>query len=167
MNGMSSVSGVNHYHTLWNLWRCNMSQYLNLYLKVKDDLFIPIYSVTRNSVLYNNMQNYVPYGKTTPLTINLLDALIEGIDKDKLDFITQKNYMEAGKYDIYKCEAGLSEKMDMIREQDRDIKLLDELIEEYDDTIRVIRFLKEIINNAYYSECIDNLDDCIYAGIEA
>lgn len=148
-----------------------MSTYLNFYLRVNNN-FIPLGDYSRScSVMYNVVNNDVPYEKIRAITSEDLKGYINKLT-EAAGRIQKMKESDEKRIELIMNAANtpLEEKMEYVNEIQSNFMEMDELIKEYSfaaDTLRV--FLNMIDMFRYKDELyFDNdYNHYIYAGIEA
>lgn len=142
-----------------------MSQYINFYIKEKSGKRIPIGSYSRNSILFKQCREFVPFEATAPLNNITLEQIISSTEKaisEKQQLIS--NIQEHIK-DIYSYNNSASEKDELILSYIETIKEINEDIDEYKYALGVIRTYCDINDSLKYSE--EEEWEGIEAGVEA
>ena len=62
-----------------------MSQYINFYVKGKSGKRIPIGSYSRNSTLFKQCREFVPFEATAPLNNSVLEQIISSLEKEIIE----------------------------------------------------------------------------------
>lgn len=135
-----------------------MSQYVNFFIRFKDN-FIPIADYSRNNMVYQIVNNYVPYEKITVLTENTLDIFYSLAKEKKVEAEEDKQKYERLIKEISSFNNSVDEKLDAIHEYNRYIQETEEEIQEAVMSMHFFFFLSEILTTQDSSELL-------YAGIE-
>lgn len=142
-----------------------MSQYINFYIKEKSGKRIPIGSYSRNSILFKQCREFVPFEATAPLNNITLEQIISSTEKaisEKQQLIS--NIQEHIK-DIYSYNNSASEKDELILSCKETIKEINEYIDECKYALGVIRTYCDINDSLKYSD--EEAWEGIEAGVEA
>ena len=145
-----------------------MSQYLNFYIRGKDNQFYPIAEYCRSSSYYEAFESYVPsydgLGAVTERTLGCIRADVECHIKEEKAFI--KN-TENHKHDILQANNSFEEKMDVICGCDEYIEETKDAIEAWEAVDHFIDFLYGILESINYRSEFEGLEDkYLYAAIE-
>lgn len=142
-----------------------MSQYMTFVVR-KDDVFTPIYTCSRSSSLYQNLKAAVDYGKLSLLPDEELRECIEREEAHAQDLIRDVAALEANKRLVSDWNNPIEEKLEAIEGYDaRKQAILDD-IEEIQDTIVRLKFLRDIIEELTYFKDYLKKEAGLYAGIE-
>lgn len=142
-----------------------MSQYINFYIKEKSGKRIHIGSYSRNSTLFKQCREFVPFEATAPLNNITLEQIIGSTEKA---IIEEQQYISCiGDHikDICSYNNSADEKDELILSYKESIKALKEDIEDYNHTIGVLRTYCDINDALKYSE--EEEWEGIEAGVEA
>lgn len=140
-----------------------MSQYLNFYIRSKNDEFIQIASYSRSSYVYDACLGYFPYQALRPFSkdkyedvekkinerINLIKTYIKN-SKKKIKILMKSSC------DVDKTIARIDEELELIKQYKEDRECLFRELSE----IRFISEISQIMNNS------EEEKNYIYAGIE-
>ena len=142
-----------------------MSQYINFYVKGKSGKRIPIGSYSRNSTLFKQCREFVPFEATAPLNNITLEQIISSTEKAIIE--EQQSISCIGDHikDICSYNNSADEKDELILSYKEHIKALKEDIEDYKRTIGVLRTYCDINDSLKYSE--EEEWEGIEAGVEA
>ena len=140
-----------------------MSQYVEFFVKSKEDNFTRLDAFSRNTLMYQVLSNdlNVPYEKIKKLTPNFLSkamAILEGYQQERLDDIKQEESKIAM---VATFNNSASEKFKIISELQEVLDEYKEILEEIQATMDYLRILKNIANNLNYQ---DNTG--LYCGVE-
>lgn len=148
-----------------------MSEYINGYLRVSDDKFVPLFSYCRLSDFYRAAQYYAPYEKIRAITSSDLKEIREKLEE------SYKNYEDLIKR--YQDEIDLILKMN--NDAEDKIELINDHLNGIDDVkgemkyipywIGRVNMLEDIIEENRKSQYSENPlsrdeNDIIYFGIE-
>lgn len=116
-----------------------MSQYINFYVKGKSGKRIPIGSYSRNSALFKQCREFVPFEATAPLNNTTLEQIISSTEKAIIE--EQQSISCIGDHikDICSYNNSADEKDELILSYKENIKAIKEDIEDYKHTIGVLR----------------------------
>lgn len=141
-----------------------MSQYINFYVKGKSGKRIPIGSYSRNSTLFKQCREFVPFEATAPLNNITLEQIISSTEEAIIE--EQQSISCIGDHikDICSYNNSADEKDELILSYKENIKALKEDIEDYKRAIGVLRTYCDI-NDAlkYWDEEWEGIE----AGVEA
>ena len=147
-----------------------MSQYLNFFARIGDN-FIPIGDYSRNTVFYQMFNSciYPPYEKIMPVSIQQLENIRDGFEKNQRNIELQINRIEKKKGLIATFDNSVDDKLEAVRDCDISIG---EWQENYDEVLCSIGSCNTYINMIeaikYSDEKIEGIDfdNYIYCGIE-
>lgn len=145
-----------------------MSQYLNFYIRGKDNQFYPIAEYCRSSSYFEAFKDYVPsydgLGAITEQTLGCVRRNVECHIKEQKQFIERE---KTHKQDILQANNSFEEKMDAICDCDQFIEESEDEIEAYEAVDYFIDFLYGIIESINYRSDFEGLEDkYLYAAIE-
>lgn len=145
-----------------------MSQYLNFYIRGKDNQFYPIAEYCRSSSYYEAFEGYVPsydgLGAITEQTLGCVRGDVRNRIQEQKRFIKSE---KAHKQDILQANNSFEEKMDAICDCDQFIEESKDEIEAYEAVDYFIDFLYGIIESINYRSDFEGLEDkYLYAAIE-
>lgn len=145
-----------------------MSQYLNFYIRGKDNQFYPIAEYCRSSSYYEAFEGYVPsydgLGAVTERTLGCIRADVERHIQEQEQFIESE---KAHKQDILQANNSFEEKMDAICDCDQCIDETKDEIEAWEGVDYFIAFLYGILESMNYRSEFEGLEDkYLYAAIE-
>lgn len=148
-----------------------MSQYANIYLRYKDN-FIPIDNISRsNHILYPLLNEYFPYGKLRPMSINKLTSirseLVNSRDTIKNNLEDQEKKIAI----IQGCNNSIDDKMIAINDILSYKEDYETDLEDINYWLNFLDFLRTLIDSYHYdgeNEISDEMrDKYIWCGIEA
>ncbi len=142
-----------------------MSQYINFYIKEKSGKRIPIGSYSRNSILFKQCREFVPFEKTTPLDNNTMEKIICSMENEVNAEQQLISSLQEHIKDICNYNNSASEKDELILSYRENIKEINKDIDEYKYAIGVIRTYCDINDSLKYSE--EEEWEGIEAGVEA
>ena len=148
-----------------------MSQYINGYLRVSDDKFIPLFSYSRSSDFYQVAQYYAPYEKIRAISWDDLQEIHEKLEesyKNYEDLI--KRYQDEIDF-ILKMNNDAEDKIELINDHLNSIDNIKEEMKNIPYWMGRVNMLEDIIEENRKSEYSENPisrdeDDIIYFGIE-
>lgn len=148
-----------------------MSQYIEFYIKVKDN-FAPIGVFSRSNYIYKAFESFVPYEDSKPITFKTIEMAKEelGCYLDQADNLLKR--YERLIEEVKEVNSPIDEKIEYINDYLEGIKDTQEDIESIENAKNFIRFLNDILETAkdtmYYEEKDREIDasDYIYVGIE-
>ena len=145
-----------------------MSQYLNFYIRGKDNQFYPIAEYCRSSSYYEAFEGYVPsydgLGAITEQTLGCVRGDVRNRIQEQKQFIKRE---KTHKQDILQANNSFEEKMDAICDCDQFIEESEDEIEAYDAVDYFIDFLYGILESVNYRSEFEGLEDkYLYAAIE-
>ena len=141
-----------------------MSQYLEIYVKSKEDNFTYLDAFSRSTFMYRLFSEHVgaPYEKVCKMTKARLQEAIE-IGSDYLQgVIDRKKKQEDTLQLISSFNNSVAEKMEAIYEHQEYLEEYDESITEWDWTLNYLRVLLNMINSMSY----EGNQTGLYYGIE-
>ena len=145
-----------------------MSQYLEFYIRGKDNQFYPIAEYCRSSSHFQAFNEYVPsYDGLGAITEQTLGYVRSDVKKQIQE---QKHLIErerSHKQDILQANNSFEEKMDAICDSDQYIEETEDEIRTWEAVDYFIDFLYGIIESISYRSDFKGLEDkYLYAGIE-
>ena len=144
-----------------------MSQYINFYVKGKSGKRIPIGSYSRNSTLFKQCREFVPFESTAPLNNITLEQIISSTEKEIIEEQQSISCIEDHIKDICSYNNSADEKDELILSYKENIKALKEDIEDYKSTIGVLRTYCDINDALKYWDEEGKEWEGIEAGVEA
>ena len=144
-----------------------MSQYINFYVKGKSGKRILIGSYSRNSTLFKQCREFVPFEATAPLNNITLEQIISSTEKAIIE--EQQSISCIGDHikDICSYNNSADEKDELILSYKESIKSLKEDIEDYKRTIGVLSTYCDINDALKYWDEEGEEWEGIEAGVEA
>lgn len=145
-----------------------MSQYLEFFIRGKDNQFYPIAEYCRSSSYYEAFESYVPsydgLGAVTERTLGCVRVDVERYIKERKQSIELE---KVHKRDILQANNSFEEKMDAICDCDEYIEETKEEIEAWEAVDHFINFLYGILESMNYRSEFEGLEDkYLYAAIE-
>ena len=145
-----------------------MSQYINFYIRGKDEQFYPIAEYCRSSSYYEAFEEYVPsydgLGAVIEQTLGCVRANVRNQIREQKQFIKRE---KVHKQDILQANNSFEEKMDAICNCDQFIEDTEDEIEAYEAVDSFIDFLYGILESVNYRSEFEGLEDkYLYAAIE-
>ena len=145
-----------------------MSQYLEFYIRGKDNQFYPIAEYCRSSSYFEAFEEYVPsydgLGAITEQTLGCVRKDVRNQIEEQKQFIKRE---KTRKQDILQANNSFEEKMDAICSCDQDIEETEDEMKAWEGVDFFIDFLYGIIESINYrSEFEGKEDKYLYAGIE-
>lgn len=145
-----------------------MSEYLNFYIKGKDNQFYPIAEYCRSSSYFEAFEPYVPsydgLGAVTESMLGSVRGEVKHHIKEQKQFIKRE---KTHKQDILQANNSFEEKMDAVYSCDQYIEETEDEIEAYDAVDHFIDFLYQILESIDYRSDFEELKGkYLYAGIE-
>lgn len=127
-----------------------MSQYINFYVKGKSGKRIPIGSYSRNSTLFKQCREFVPFEATALLNNITLEQIISSTEEAIIE--EQQSISCIGDHikDICSYNNSADEKDELILSYKENIKALKEDIEDYKRAIGVLRTYCDINDAVNY-----------------
>lgn len=144
-----------------------MSQYINFYVKGKSGKRIPIGSYSRNSTLFKQCREFVPFEATAPLNNITLEQIISSTEKEIIEEQQSISCIEDHIKDICSYNNSVDEKDELILSYKENIKALKEDIEDYKHTLGVLRTYCDINDALKYWDEEEDEWEGIEAGVEA
>ena len=144
-----------------------MSQYINFYVKGKSGKRIPIGSYSRNSTLFKQCREFVPFEATAPLNNITLEQIISSTEKAIIEEQQSISCIEDHIKDICSYNNSADEKDELILSYKENIKALKEDIEDYKRAIGVLRTYCDINDALKYWDEEEDEWEGIEAGVEA
>ena len=145
-----------------------MSEYLNFYIRGKDEQFYPIAEYCRSSSYFQAFNGYVPsYDGLGAITEQILGYVRGDVRKQIQEQKQLIKREQAHKQDILQANNSFEEKMDAICDCDEFIEEAEDEIEAYDAVDYFINFLYGILESINYRSDFEGLEDkYLYAAIE-
>lgn len=145
-----------------------MSQYLNFYIRGKDNQFYPIAEYCGSSSYFHAFEEYVPsydgLGAITEQTLGCVRRDVSNQIQEQKQFIKRE---QNHKQDILQANNPFEEKMDAICSCDQFIEETEDEIEAYEAVDSFIVFLYGILDSMNYRSEFEGLEDkYLYAAIE-
>lgn len=145
-----------------------MSQYLEFYIRGKDNQFYPIAEYCRSSSYFQAFNEYVPsydgLGAITEQTLGYVRSDVRKQIQELKQFIKRE---QAHKQDILQANNSFEEKMDAICDSDQYIEETEDEIRTWEAVDYFIDFLYGIIESVSYRSDFEGSEDkYLYAGIE-
>ena len=137
-----------------------MSQYINFFVRYEDK-FVPLYSSSRSTVIYERFHDWIPYEKIIALSsIDINEIFSETKEYEReIDEAIQKSRDEIQIVSNY--NNSVEEKNEVIHDILMSIEELEETKSDISYALDFCIFLKCII-----AERLQDTAQCIYAGIE-
>ena len=127
-----------------------MSTYTNFFIRV-NDIFVPIGSWSRNSILGSEFITRGPWRKVRPITSNELMELIREFEKKQDSFNEKISELERKRdYVVDKCNS-VDEKIEATERYNEEIRDYKIEIEEYEYAINTLSVYIEIIEEITFS----------------
>lgn len=145
-----------------------MSQYLEFFIRGKDNQFYPIAEYCRSSSYFEAFEDYVPsydgLGAVTERILGCIRVDVERHIKEQEQFIERE---KTHKQDVLQANNSFEEKMDAICDCDQFIEETKDEIEAWVGVDRFIDFLYGILESVNYRSDFEGLEDkYLYAAIE-
>jgi hypothetical protein len=138
-----------------------MSQYIEFFVKSKEDNFTCITSFSRNNDIYQVLMNTVPYGKICKLTHTLIANAIDNLQKTLTKYHQIRLNHQNEIANVCTFNNSVEDKL-MAIENIRDNMIdLDEEIADLDEAIKYLQILQSMVDEMYYTPDIG-----LYCGIE-
>ena len=148
-----------------------MSQYINGYLRVSDEKFVPLFSYSRSSDFYQAAQHYAPYEKICAVSMNDLQEIREKLENSYKSYedLIKRNQDEIDL--IMKMNNDVDDKVELINDYLNGIDSLKEEMKYIPYWIGRVNMLEDIIEENRKSKYNENPisrdeNDIIYFGIE-
>ena len=141
-----------------------MSQYLEFYVKSKEDNFTYLDAFSRSTCMYRLLNEDIgaPYEKVRKMTKARLQEAI-GIGSDYLQSITERKKKQEDTLQLISSfNNSVDEKMEAIYEHQEILEEYDDSITEWEWTLNYLRVLLNMVENMSYEESKTGL----YYGIE-
>lgn len=142
-----------------------MSQYINFYIKEKSGRRIPIGSYSRNSIMFSQCRNFVPFEHTSLLDNTKIEQIIQTTEKELTEKQRSINDFENHIKDICNYNNSAAEKDDLILSYRETINDIKDDINEYKYTIGILKTYIDINDALKYSD--EKEWEGIEAGVEA
>lgn len=144
-----------------------MSQYINFYVKGKSGKRIPIGSYSRNSTLFKQCREFVPFEATAPLNNITLEQIISSTEEAIIEKQQLISNIQEHIKDIYSYNNSAAEKDELILSYIKTIKEINEDIDEYKYALGVLRTYCDINDALKYWDEEGEEWEGIEAGVEA
>lgn len=139
-----------------------MSQYINFYIKTKENKYINIFNFSRNSAIYEYANDYIEYEKGRLLDSSLINTIINSLKEEDLEYENElskfKNRIEI----IAKFNNSFEEKIEEINIVEREIQELKQTHDHLNSAISFYQYINEIVETFKWNDENNEL----YAGIE-
>ena len=147
-----------------------MSAYIQFFVR-HNDTFLPIGTFSRNSNIYSEFDEYIPWEHLRGLDENLLRKVRENVKEDMERVEHNISEMKEDIDHVMECNNSLDEKMERISLMREWIKECEDDLESLRFTDYFIAFLFGIIEEAEHTKYYDSMDTIdpgayVYAGIE-
>jgi len=138
-----------------------MSSYISFFVRV-NDTFAPIGSWSRNSEMYQAMQDWCPYEKIRAFSFNDLMNVVKELE-DKAREADEKRCQM-----IMQANNSVEEKMEAVNEIESNYEEMDSFIEEVQFAADTLRVFCNMIDDFKFAEIkfTNDYNHYIYAGIE-
>lgn len=144
-----------------------MSQCINFYVKGKSGKRIPIGSYSRNSTLFKQCREFVPFEATAPLNNITLEQIISSTEEAIIEKQQLISNIQEHIKDIYSYNNSAAEKDELILSYIKTIKEINEDIDEYKYALGVLRTYCDINDALKYWDEEGEEWEGIEAGVEA
>lgn len=145
--------------------RFRMSQYMSFFIRRDAEYFVPLFTVSRNSALFQQFDHIVPYEKITVLSYSDLERALGECETSIVNLKESIRKANERKTLVASFNNSADEKMEVLAEIDYDIHETEDSIREvkraYYSVLALIDIVDEICFNPIYDK-----DNYIYAGIE-
>ena len=149
-----------------------MSAYIEFFIRHGDD-FCPIATYCRSDVVFQQFQDYVPYGAIKGVDRDMLRNIMEDVNADKKCSTNSIKSIESDIEMVSKFNAPIDEKMEQIRTMKSWIRESEEALHELQRVEYFIAFLGDIIEETEYGHLSHYEDgdtvapnEYVYVGIE-
>ena len=142
-----------------------MSQYMSFFIRRDLDNFVPLFTFSRSSALYQQFDYTVPYEKVRALSYSELEKYLGKCEsyivklKDSIRKANEKKTL------IASFNNPVDEKVEALNEVEYDIREAEDSIREVERAYYSILALIDIVDEIAYNPAYDK-DKYIYAGIE-
>ena len=142
-----------------------MSQYMSFFIRRDSDNFVPLFTFSRSSALYQQFDYTVPYEKVRALSYSELEKYLGKCEsyivklKDSIRKANEKKTL------IASFNNPVDEKVEALNEVEYDIREAEDSIREVERAYYSILALIDIVDEIAYNPAYDK-DKYIYAGIE-
>ena len=138
-----------------------MSQYIEFFVKSKEDNFTCIASFSRSNNIYQALANIVPYEKICKLTHTLMANAIEKLQETLVKYRRMNLAYQSEITNICTFNNSVEDKLMAIEDITNNIREIDEDIDTLDNDIKYLQVLQSMIDEMYYTPDIG-----LYCGIE-
>lgn len=138
-----------------------MGQYIEFFVKSKEDNFTRIVSFSRNNNIYQVLMNTVPYEKICKLTHTLMTNAIEKLQETLTKYRRTKLTYQSEITNICTFNNSVEDKLIAIENITNNMKEIDEDIDILDNDIKYLQIFQSMIDAMYYTPDIG-----LYCGIE-
>lgn len=142
-----------------------MSQYINFYIK-SEDKFLPLFSYSRNSAIYEYASDYAPYDNGKIITSELLKSILNDIKDEEQNYGPMLERLTEKKQLICTMNNSVDDKVHAIFECNEEIDELEEIKDGLITAKIFYEFLEDILLNIEYDKSVLNKDEYLWFGIE-
>lgn len=142
-----------------------MSEYMTFFIRRDTENFVPLFTFSRNSALFQQFDHTVPYEKVRALPYSELEKVLGRCEscivklKDSIRKANEKKTL------IASFNNSVDEKVEVLNEVDYDIHETEDSIREVERAYYSVLALIDIVDEIAYNPAYDK-DRYIYAGIE-
>lgn len=139
-----------------------MSQYIDFYIKTKDNKYINLFDYSRNSAIYEYAEDYIECDMGRLLDINLINTIINSLKEEDSKYEPELNKLNNRINIVSNFNNSVEDKMEEIHSIENQIEELKELHEQLKSAINFYQTLYDIVDNFKWNDEGSEL----WAGIE-
>ena len=142
-----------------------MSQYMSFFIRRDSDNFVPLFTFSRSSALYQQFDYTVPYEKVRALSYSELEKYLGKCESCIVKLKDSIRKANERKTLIASFNNPVDEKVEALNEVEYDIREAEDSIREIEHAYYSVLALIDIVDEIAYNPAYDK-DKYIYAGIE-
>ena len=142
-----------------------MSQYLNFYIK-SDNKFLPLFSYSRNSAIYEYANEYAPYDDGKIITSSIINSILNDIKYEEESYTPTLERIAEKKQLICQMNNSVDDKMQAIFDCNSELNEVNEIKDGLNQARIFYEFLDDILSNIEYDRYVTNKNEYLWFGIE-
>ena len=142
-----------------------MSEYMSFFIRRDVENFVPLFTFSRNCVIYEILRYSVPYGKISPLSYHTLENKSNECERRIKDTEDRIKRCEEERALIASFNNSVEEKMEALADNAQWLGEIKDNLEEERRALYTIIALIDIVEEIRFNDAWDK-DKYIYAGIE-
>lgn len=144
-----------------------MSAYADFFIRHGDE-FIPVGDFSRNSIIYSLVNDYAPWEKITPLTVDMLSNLVNKAEAKKQDALRMVRVEKERIERVKDFNNSIEDKLEVIHGYEEAIDEWQQDAKEARYAKHYFGFLIDLIDAVRYGEHNKgvNINEYVYVGIE-